>query len=476
MRGQSPILQALGYDESGLKALLAPVYGQGSTGEAFFSREVSRKLVMVDRQIQPTVVETSAGGALRRIHGLVPDFISFTGLTAANLKQAAADLKSIPTGTGGASGTATVPDFALPQYYPQEDVFAGKTDSDCKLLMKEIDDYIRSADSRVVQATVTVMGKGTEVFLMKHNGTVMRDYRPVSYLIISVVMRENGQSAMGHGHLVSRRLLAEIFTSANWKIVADRALRVATNNLSAVAAPSGNNLDVVITNGKGGVILHEAFGHGMEADFHMKGIASLQGKIGQRVAAKGVNIVEDGTVSYATGTQNFDDEGNQTRRNLLVEDGILKGLITDEISAAALNMPLTGNGRRESFAHKPMPRMTNTYMLAGEESVERLIADVKHGIYCTSFTGGQVNIISGKFVFVTNEARMIENGKLGAFVKGASLQGMGNTAYLGVDGIANDKILETGWCGKAGQTVEVGMGQPTIRIRAGEIVVGGTGA
>ena len=476
MSAQSPILQALGYDESGLKALLAPVYAQGSRGEAYFSRSANRKLVMVDRQIQPAVVESTAGGALRRIHGLVPDFVSFTGLTAENLAQAKADLLAIPTGTGGAGGTASVPDFALPQYYAPDDVFLGKTDDDWKRLLQEVDDYVRSADKRIVQATIQMMGEGTDVFIMRHDGRIMKDYRPMSFIVISVVARENGREAMGHGNMVSRHIVAEIFKPENWKPAADRAVEIALNGLSAIAAPSGNNLDVVITNGQGGVILHEAFGHGLEADFHMKGIASLQGRIGQRVAAKGVNIVEDGTVPYASGTQNFDDEGNPTRRNLLVEDGILNGLITDEISAAALNMPLTGNGRRESFMHRPMPRMTNTYMLGGEESVERLIADVKHGIYCTAFTGGQVDIITGKFVFVTSEARMIENGKLGAFVKGASLQGMGNTAYLGVNGVANDKVLKAGMCGKNGQTVRVNMGQPTIRIKAGEIVVGGTGA
>lgn len=472
----SPILTALGYDADGLQQLLKPVFAEGTGGEAYFNNTTRRRLVLTDKQVQSPIITTSAGGGLRRIYGLRPDFVSFTGLTAANLAAAKADIQAIPLGSAGEKRLKTPALFQPVQYYGQGDVFAGKTDDDCKRLLQEIDDYVRSVDPRVTQVTVITNAEEDYVLILRSDGRLLTDKRPFVSLRVEVVMTESGRKEQGIAWSTKHVTWNHIFQTSAWKRLADRAIDMAQNNLTSISAPAGSDLEVMVTNGWGGIILHEAFGHGLEADFHMKGIASLQGKLGKRVAAKGVNIVEDGTHGNEIGTLHFDDEGNNTRRNLLVEDGIMIGLMTDEISAAALDLPLTGNGRRESFMHKPMPRMTNTYMLPGSGSTEQLLSEMKNGIYCTSFSGGQVNITTGKFVFMANEARLVENGKLGAFIKGASLQGMGNAAYLGVNGVADNADMVAGFCGKEGQTVSVTVGQPTIRFSAGNITIGGTKA
>jgi len=473
--GTNIILSKLNMSEDDIRRAMTPALQKGTGGELYMAQGKTMSLSLEDNIVRSPGLTTFAGGGLRRINGTVADMVSFNDLTEDNLTQACAYMQGLPT-----EGKANVPvpaqaGKAGQVHYPADDVFAGKTLSQWGKLLQDINTYVRDKDSRVLQASINLFAEGENVLIARADGRVVSDHRPLCRLYVTVILKENGRKESGSDSLGGRYPVDVLFDNIAWQRVADNALKQAENNLSSVEIKAGDDYDIVVTNGWGGVILHEAFGHGLEADFHRKGIAAFQNKIGERIAAKGVSVVDDGTLDKRRGSLNFDDEGNPPNTNLLVDDGILVGLMTDEISAAALNMPLTGNARRESYDAKPMPRMTNTYMLPGDATVEELIKDVKKGIFTMSFSGGQVDITSGEFVFVANEARLIENGKLGPYVKGASLGGDGREAYKHVTGVAGDLDHGDGNCGKDGQTVPVCVGQPTIRINKGSIKVGGTG-
>jgi TldD protein len=310
------------------------------------------------------------------------------------------------------------------------------------------------------------------VLVARADGTLAADVRPLVRLSVTVIAEQNGRREMGSGGGGGRFGLA-YFDDAQIAEYVDQAVQQALTNLESRPAPAGE-MTVVLGPGWPGILLHEAIGHGLEGDFNRKGSSAFSGRIGERVAAKGVTVLDDGTIADRRGSLNVDDEGNATQRNVLIEDGILKGYIQDSLNARLMKVPPTGNGRRESYAHVPMPRMTNTYMLGGDRVPEEIVASIKKGLYATNFGGGQVDITSGKFVFSASEAYWVENGKIQYPVKGATLVGNGPDALTRVTMIGNDMALDSGvgTCGKEGQSVPVGVGQPTLRIDG--LTVGGT--
>lgn len=357
-------------------------------------------------------------------------------------------------------------------YLPQDPINSLK-DEDKVALLEKLENYARALDKRVIQVMASLAGEYEVVLVARSDGLLAADVRPLVRLSLQVIAEQNGrreQGVAGGGG----RFDYTYFSDAVLREYATKAVHQAVINLDAKSAPAGT-MTVVLSNGWPGILLHEAIGHGLEGDFNRKGSSAFSGRIGERVAAAGVTVVDDGTIAQRRGSLNIDDEGNPTQCTMLIENGILKGYLQDSLNARLMNQPLTGNGRRESFAHIPMPRMTNTYMLNGDKDPKEIIASVKHGLYAVNFGGGQVDITSGKFVFSAAEAYMIEDGKITYPVKGATLIGNGPDVLTRVSMIGNDMSLDpgVGTCGKEGQSVPVGVGQPTLRIDG--LTVGGTG-
>ena len=339
-------------------------------------------------------------------------------------------------------------------------------------LLGRIEAMARAADPRVIQVMAGLGAEYDVVLVAGSDGRLAADVRPLVRLSLTVIAERDGRREMGHGGGGGRTGLA-YFTDDVLRSYVQRAVHEALTNLDARPAPAGE-MTVVLGSGWPGILLHEAVGHGLEGDFNRKGSSVFSGRVGERVASKGVTVVDDGTLAGRRGSLNIDDEGNPTQRNVLIEDGILKGYMQDTMNARLMKMPVTGNGRRESFAHLPMPRMTNTYMLSGRKDPEEIVASVKNGLYAVNFGGGQVDITSGKFVFSASEAYMIENGKISYPVKGATLIGNGPDAMNRIGLVGNDMQLDSGvgTCGKEGQSVPVGVGMPTVRMEG--LTVGGT--
>lgn len=357
-------------------------------------------------------------------------------------------------------------------YLPQDPISAFK-DSDKVALLEKLEGFARAIDKRVIQVMASLAGEYEVVMVARSDGLLAADVRPLVRMSLQVIAEENGRREQGVAGGGGRFDYA-YFTDEILADYAQRAVQQAIVNLDAKPAPAGT-MTVVLGSGWPGVLLHEAIGHGLEGDFNRKGSSAFSGRIGERVAADGVTVVDDGTIARRRGSLNIDDEGNPTQCTVLIENGVLRGYLQDNLNARLMNQPLTGNGRRESFAHIPMPRMTNTYMLNGNKHPEEIIASVKHGLYAVNFGGGQVDITSGKFVFSAAEAYMIENGKVTYPVKGATLIGNGPDVLTRVSMIGNDMALDpgVGMCGKEGQSVPVGVGQPTLRVDG--LTVGGTG-
>ncbi|MCC7136342.1 MAG: metalloprotease TldD [Nitrosomonas sp.] len=339
-------------------------------------------------------------------------------------------------------------------------------------LLKKLESFVRALDKRVIQVMASLAGEYEVVMVMRSDGLLAADVRPLVRVSLQVIAEENGRREQGMAGGGGRFDYA-YFSDTILQEYAHKAVHQAVTNLAAKPAPAGS-MTVVLGSGWPGILLHEAIGHGLEADFNRKGSSAFSGRVGEQVAARGVTVVDDGTLKDRRGSLNMDDEGNPTQCTTLIENGILKGYLQDNLSARLMNQPVTGNGRRESFAHIPMPRMTNTYMLNGDKEPEEIIASVKKGLYAANFGGGQVDITSGKFVFSAAEAYMIEDGKITYPVKGATLIGNGPDVLTRVSMIGNDLLLDpgVGTCGKEGQSVPVGVGQPTLRVDG--ITVGGT--
>jgi len=357
-------------------------------------------------------------------------------------------------------------------YLPQDPIDSLK-DVDKVALLEKLEGYARALDKRVIQVMASLAGEYEVVLVARSDGFLAADVRPLVRLSLQVIAEENGRREQGIAG-GGGRFGYVYFSDDILRDYAAKAVHQAVVNLEAKSAPAGA-MTVVLSNGWPGILLHEAIGHGLEGDFNRKGSSAFSGRVGERVAAPGVTVVDDGTIAQRRGSLNIDDEGNPTQCTVLIENGILKGYLQDSLNARLMNQPVTGNGRRESFAHIPMPRMTNTYMLNGDKDPEEIIASVKHGLYAVNFGGGQVDITSGKFVFSAAEAYMIENGKISYPVKGATLIGNGPDVLTRVSMIGNDMALDpgVGTCGKEGQSVPVGVGQPTLRIDG--LTVGGTG-
>ena len=362
---------------------------------------------------------------------------------------------------------------SVPALYVAHDPIASLADADKVRLLERLERFARDLDARVAEVMAHVAGTWEVVLVARSDGHLAADVRPLVRVSIQVIMvdgdrREQGYSGGGG------RYDYGYFTDERLREYARQAVHQASVNLAAQPAPAGT-MTVVLGPGWPGILLHEAIGHGLEGDFNRKGSSAFAGRIGQRVAAKGVTVVDDGSIADRRGSLSVDDEGNPTRRTVLIEDGILAGYLQDTLNARLMGVAPTGNGRRESFAHLPIPRMTNTFMLNGDKSHDEIIASVKKGLYAANFGGGQVDITSGKFVFSTAEAYLIENGRITTPVKGATLIGNGPDVLTRVSMIGNDMALDSGVgiCGKEGQSVPVGVGQPTVRIDG--LTVGGTG-
>ncbi|MFN7039407.1 MAG: metalloprotease TldD [Alphaproteobacteria bacterium] len=338
-------------------------------------------------------------------------------------------------------------------------------------ILNEIDNYLRSKNPLVKQVTAAIAGSWQLISIINKQGQIVSDIRPLVRLSISVVVEKEGRMEMGSFSCGGRESYSKYLDI--WQSIADRALNIALTNLEAIPAPAGE-MPIVLGPGWPGILLHEAIGHGLEGDFNRKKTSAFSELLGKRVAAKGITIVDDGTIKGRRGSLNIDDEGNHTNKTVLIEDGILKAYMQDKINAKLMNVNVTGNGRREGFSSPPMPRMTNTYMLNGNYTNNEIISSVKKGIYATNFGGGQVDITSGKFVFSASEAFLIENGKITSPVKGATIIGDGPNILTKVSMVGNDMELDSGigTCGKSGQSVPVGVGQPTLLIDS--ITVGGT--
>lgn len=440
-------------------------------GELFLERRRAEALVFDDGRLKNASYDASEGFGLRAVRGEVTGYAHSTELSESALRRAAQTAR-LAVGAGGGT-LADAPQATNTRLYTDEDPIAGATFPVKVDTLREIDAFARDLDPRVVQVSATIAASLQEVEILRPDGTHLRDVRPMTRVNVSVIVEQNGRRESGSAGGGGRVGLDGLIAPADWQAKTREALRVAVVNLDAEPAPAGV-MDVVLGPGWPGILLHEAIGHGLEGDFNRKGSSAFAGLMGQRIAAPGVTVLDDGTIPDRRGSISFDDEGTPSGKNVLIEDGILVGYMQDRQNARLMGVKPTGNGRRESYAHAPMPRMTNTYMLGGNATPEDIVADLKDGIYAVGFGGGQVDITNGKFVFSCTEAYRVQNGKVGAPVKGATLIGDGATALKQIRALGNDMALDPGMgnCGKQGQWVPVGVGQPTVMI--GGLTVGGS--
>ncbi|MEZ5770595.1 MAG: metalloprotease TldD [Defluviimonas denitrificans] len=459
-------------DRDRAEAILDSALTGAEDGELFLERRRSEALVLDDGRLRNASYDASEGFGLRAVKGEVSGYGHSTEISEAALRRAA-ETARLAVGTGGGV-LADAPARTNRHLYRDIDPMADASFGLKVETLREIDAYARALDPRVVQVSATVAASLQEVFILRPGGGLVSDIRPMARLNISVIVEENGRRESGGTGGGGRTGLAALMTPEHWQAEAREALRIALVNLRAVDAPAGV-MDVALGAGWPGILLHEAVGHGLEGDANRKKTSAFAGLMGQQIAARGVTVLDDGTIPDRRGSITVDDEGTPSGRNVLIEDGVLVGFMQDRQNARLMGVAPTGNGRRESFAHAPMPRMTNTYMLGGAADPASIVSEMKDGIYAVGFGGGQVDITNGKFVFSCTEAYRVKNGTLGDPVKGATLIGDGATALKNIRAIGNDMKLDPGIgnCGKAGQWVPVGVGQPTLLI--GGLTVGGAG-
>ncbi|MFV1491258.1 metalloprotease TldD [Phaeobacter sp. JH18-32] len=440
-------------------------------GEIFVERRKSEALVFDDGRLRNASYDAAEGFGLRAVNGEVAGYAHSTDVSISGLKRAA-ETARLAVGDGG--GTMAPPPVRTnTRLYTEDDPigampFAVKVET-----LREIDAFARDQDSRVVQVSAALAASLQEVEILRADGTRVRDVRPMTRLNVSVIVEQDGRRESGSAGGGGRVGLDGLVAPADWQAKVREALRIACVNLEAVPAPAGE-MDVVLGPGWPGILLHEAIGHGLEGDFNRKGSSAFAGLMGQQIAAKGVTVLDDGTIPDRRGSITIDDEGTPSQKTTLIEDGKLVGFMQDRQNARLMGVESTGNGRRQSYAHAPMPRMTNTYMLGGDANPDDLVASIKDGIWAVGFGGGQVDITNGKFVFSCTEAYRVKDGKVGAPVKGATLIGDGATALNKIRALGKDMALDPGMgnCGKQGQWVPVGVGQPTVLM--GGLTVGGS--
>nr|WP_239025195.1 metalloprotease TldD [Rhodoligotrophos defluvii] len=459
-------------DRARTERILAGALAGADDGELFLEYNQHETLVFDDGVLRTANFDTGQGFGLRAVSGETTGLAHSSELSEAALRRAAEAVSQVRRGAGGI--IAAAPPGTNRQLYSPDNPVEEVSFSEKVKLLEAIDAHARALDSRVAQVTASLSGDWQVVEIIRPDGSTSRDVRPLVALHLSIVCREGDRRETGTYGFGGRSGYGAFIGEADWRGAVDKALRQSLINLEAGPAPAGE-MDVVLAPGWPGILLHEAVGHGLEGDFNRKQTSAFAGLIGQRVAAPGVTVVDDGTIGQRRGSLTIDDEGTPSGYNVLIEDGILKGYMQDRLNARLMGVAPTGNGRRQSHAHMPMPRMTNTYMLNGGHAPDEIIASVKKGLYAVSFGGGQVDITSGKFVFSCTEAYHIENGKVGRPIKGATLIGNGPDALTRIAMVGNDMKLDPGigTCGKQGQWVPVGVGQPTIRLNA--ITVGGTG-
>ena len=465
------ILEASGCDTSRVSAVLEDALKGADDGELFLERSESEMLVFDDGRLKSANYDATEGFGLRVVAGETAGYAHSSEISEAAIKRAADSATLAKRGYAGVA--AEGPRGTNTKLYGEDDPLASPEFGGKVALLQEIDAFARARDPRVVQVSASIVGERRVVEILRADGRLLRDVRPLVRVNVSVTMEKDGRRETGSSGAGGRASFETWIRPGHWQDQVDEAMRQALVNLDAIACPAGE-MDVVLGAGWNGILLHEAVGHGLEGDFNRKGTSAFSGRIGERVAVKGVTVIDDGSLAGRRGSLTIDDEGTPTERTVLIEDGILKGYMHDRMSARLMGMEATGNGRRQSYAYLPMPRMTNTAMLGGDVPREEMIKSTKRGLYCANFGGGQVDITNGKFVFQCTEAYLIEDGKITAPVKGATLIGDGPSALTRVSMIGDDFDFDPGIgvCGKAGQGVPVGVGQPSLKI--GGLTVGGT--
>ncbi len=442
-------------------------------GELYLEYSQSESFSFDDGRLKAATFDTSQGFGLRAVAGEATGYAHASDISEGAIARAAGTVRAVAKGYSGvASGAPARSNVKL--YTDIDPLQSAGFEKKVKLL-EEMNAYARSADARVRQVSASLSGEWQRIEIIRAGGETYTDIRPLVRLNVSVVVEQDGRQESGSFGGGGRQGYETYLDPAYWQGAIDEALRQALVNLTSIPAPAGE-MTVVLGPGWPGILLHEAIGHGLEGDFNRKKTSAFAGLLGERVAAPGVTVVDDGTIDGRRGSLSIDDEGTPTHRTVLIEDGILKGYMQDRQNARLMGVAPTGNGRRQSYASPVMPRMTNTTMLGGDKDPAEILSSVKKGIYASNFGGGQVDITNGKFVFSCTEAYIIEDGKLGAAIKGATLIGSGPESLTRVSMIGNDMKLDTGigTCGKNGQSVPVGVGQPTLRLDG--LTVGGTAA
>lgn len=465
------LLAQFDVSEDDVRRIVKDTIAGADDGELFLEYNEGEALVFDNGRLKTANFNTDQGFGLRAVAGEASGYAHSSEFSERALLRAADAVSAVK---GGYSGTlADAPPRTNRHLYGEENPISSPGFEAKAKLLQEIDAWVRARDPRVRQVTASLAASWQHVEIVRGDGQIVRDIRPLVRMSVAVVVGDGDRQESGSYGMGGRKGFGEFVADESWKHAAGEALRQALVNLEAIPAPAGT-FDIVLSAGWPGIMLHEAVGHGLEGDFNRKKTSAFAGLMGQQVAAKGVTVVDDGTISERRGSLTVDDEGTPTNRTVLIEDGKLVGYMQDRQNARLMGVKPTGNGRREGYAHQPMPRMTNTYMTAGDMTPEEIIASVKNGIYAVAFGGGQVDITSGKFVFGCTEAYMIENGKVTQPIKGAMLIGNGPDAMHRVSMVGNDLKLDhgIGTCGKNGQGVPVGVGQPHLRMN--QMTVGGT--
>jgi TldD protein len=452
------------------RALAAETLGKCDDGELYLQFQASESFVFDDGRLKNADYSRESGFGLRGVTGETTGFAHANEISAAAIRRAGETLRLLDP----AKGTRPAPPARSNRHlYTDDSPLEGIAFADKVRLLETIDAAARARDPRVAQVSVSLLASWSAIEIVRPDGFVARDIRPLVRLNVGIVAEDGGRRETGNFGMGGRYLYDRLFEPAEWTRAIDVAVGQALTNLDSVAAPAGE-MTVLLGPGWPGVLLHEAVGHGLEGDFNRKGTSAFSGRIGERVAAPGVTVVDDGSIAHRRGSLSIDDEGTPTQENVLIEDGILRRYMQDRLNARLMGVAPTGNGRRQSYAHAPMPRMTNTFMRGGNDSPAELLSRVKKGIFAKSFGGGQVDIVSGRFTFTCTEAYLVEDGKIGAPIKGATLIGDGPSVLHRVVGIGDDMALDegVGVCGKAGQGVPAGVGQPTLLVDG--LTVGGT--
>ncbi|HEV2674908.1 MAG TPA: metalloprotease TldD [Aliidongia sp.] len=460
-----------GMDRGRVQATVDDALKGADDGELYLEYSQSESFSFDDGRLKAATFDTTQGFGLRSVAGEVTGYAHATDLSEEAIRRAADTVRAVSKGYGGVA--AEGPARTNRKLYTDIDPL-GSASFEVKVkLLEEMNAYARAKDSRVRQVSCSLSGEWQQVEIIRAGGAAYTDIRPLVRIGVSVVVEQDGRQESGSFGGGGRGSYEIYLQPDYWHDAVDEALRQALVNLDSVPAPAGE-MTVVLGPGWPGILLHEAIGHGLEGDFNRKKTSAFAGLLGERVAAPGVTVVDDGTIDGRRGSLSVDDEGTPTSRTVLIEDGILKGYMQDRQNARLMGVAPTGNGRRQSYANQVMPRMTNTYMLGGDKDPGEILASVKNGVYATNFGGGQVDITNGKFVFTCTEAYLIENGKIGPAIKGATLIGNGPDALTRVKMIGNDMKLDAGigTCGKNGQSVPVGVGQPTLRLDG--LTIGGT--